>query len=50
VNAVAAAARRVARRALAGLVAALVLAVAAVGLGIYARSQTAEAEADFRCR
>jgi hypothetical protein len=39
----AAASRRVARRTLAGLVAALVLAVAAIGLGIYARSQTAEA-------
>jgi hypothetical protein len=40
---VAAASRRVARRTLAGLVAALVLAVAAVGLGMYARFQTAEA-------
>jgi hypothetical protein len=35
--------RRVLRRTLAGLVAALVLAVIAIGVGIYARSQTAEA-------
>ena len=42
-NAMAAASRRVARRTLAGLAAALVLAVIAVGMGIYARSQTAEA-------
>jgi hypothetical protein len=42
-NAVAAASRRVARRTLAGLVAALALAAVAIGIGIYARSQTAEA-------
>jgi TIR domain/WD domain, G-beta repeat len=42
-NAVAAAARRVARRTLAGLVTVLLLALAAIGLGMYARSQTAEA-------
>jgi hypothetical protein len=39
----AAASRRLARRTLAGLVGALVLAVMAIGIGIYASSQTAEA-------
>jgi hypothetical protein len=42
-NAMAAASRRVARRTLAGLAAALVLALIAVGIGIYARLQTTEA-------
>ena len=42
-NAMAAASRRVARRTLAGLAAALVLALIAVGTGIYARLQTTEA-------
>jgi WD domain, G-beta repeat len=50
---VAAASRRVTRRTLAGLVAALVLAAIAIGIGIYARSQAAEAvsrkaEAEFQ--
>jgi hypothetical protein len=38
-HALAAASRRVARRTLAGLIAALLLALIAIGMGIYARSQ-----------